>query len=283
MTMAKRVLAELRRLRKGRGVEAAKLNPATAPHLCELAGDSGGVPDRQALIREIRLHAENLRRDLKTALLAGLGLLPETRAMTTLTSRVEWLASQTHYQNRTMLRRIESAEKLVAEEIVRELLRRRGRGPVAVNDWYVEELNTVLRLDTERPEARERRRIVALKEGLTEVMAWMDIPGTPDKPQPLIDAEVVYGGKLVRTVGPQQNQFRVMVALPVPLAAGRGAAASPRNAPRLRTPKPQAARRRAARRGRAALPSARRSSRPCAAGPRIPGHRSLLSSLDTPS
>jgi len=68
--------------------------------------------------------------------------------------------------HRTALRRIDNAETSLAEEIVGELHRRSGQPQDALQGWFLDELRTILRLDTPVPEAHEHRSIIATVEGL---------------------------------------------------------------------------------------------------------------------
>lgn len=217
------VAAEIRALRKGRGIHAADLAqrvPARS-HLRDLAGvtgeDVGAL--RQALSGELANCAAGLPDDLRTAVLASLGILPETRAMRTFDERVDLLARTIGYAERTSLRRIDDAEKLLAEAVTAELRRRRGRAANAPTEWEVDELRTLLRLDTDTPEAHEHRRIIATRDGLREVMAWHDVPAGPDG-VPELEAEELYGCRILRREQPSTNRFEFVVYLPEPLRVG---------------------------------------------------------------
>jgi hypothetical protein len=120
-----------------------------------------------------------------------------------------------------VLRRIDEAERLLAEEIDTELRNRRGRIQSSTNGWYLDEFRTVFRLDTPTPEAHERRRIVATKSGLSEVIASTDVPRDPDQPRMGLQAEVLVGGRLVRRADPSGHRFAFFIELPEPLAAGQ--------------------------------------------------------------
>jgi hypothetical protein len=218
--LAARVAAEIRALRRGRGVSAARLADRLGPFLRELSGGSGTGPvDRPRLAAEIAAAAAGLADDVRAAVMASLGLDRATRHMTHLKDRVAWLADQLGCGYRTALRRIDAAESMVAEAIAHELLRRRGRTAGAPTGWYLDELRTVLRLDTPTPEAHEHRRIVATRDGLQEVMAWHDVL-IDDERGPAVGVEVLYGGRLVRRERPSRSRFHFMVRLPAPLSVG---------------------------------------------------------------
>jgi len=215
------IAAEIRSLRKGRGLQIGDLDQRLGPHLRELAAAGGGdaAPHRHALAAELLACGKELAPDLQTAIGASLGLSAETRQMLHFKDRVSWLAGQLGYEYRTALRRIDTAEQLLAEEIARELARRRGRSAAAPLGWHLSELRTLVRLDTQTPEVHETRRIVAATDGLREVMAWLDVP-SPDRSKPSLEVEIMYGGRLVRREQPGGGRFQFMVQLPAPLAAG---------------------------------------------------------------
>jgi len=220
--MTETISAELRSLRKGRGMSSANLDRRLGPHLRELAAESGGAGVRRhALVTEISNLALRLPEDLQHAITASLGLAGQSRNVMLFDDRMSWLALQLHCSTRTALRRVHEAEKLLAEEIANELVHRRGRNPTAPNGWYLDELRTVLRLDADIPQAIEHRRIIATRSGLVEVMAWMNVPGTPDHPRPTVTGEILYGGRLLRREQPSQNRFHFVVQLPQALQIGQ--------------------------------------------------------------
>jgi len=218
--LPERVAAELRSLRKGRGLQVGDLDSRLGPLMRELADAGDAAARRQALVTEINRCCAQLLSDYRTAIEASLALSAETMQEPFLRERVSWLASQLDRDYRTALRHIDQAEQRLAEVIATELVRRRGRTAVAPDGWYVKELRTLLRLDTEMVESREDRRIVSTRADLTEVMAWLDVPRDSDQPGPDLAAEILYGGRLVRKEQPSRNRFHLMVQLPKPLQPG---------------------------------------------------------------
>lgn len=219
---AELIKAEIRALRKGRGVRAGNLDDLLGESLRELVAKSAGTGAVMlpALITELDACAAGLPQDLRTAVRASLGLLGETKEMSRFKDRVSWLAVQLQRDERTVLRRIDDAEKLLAREIAGELDRRNVTSPAADKGWYLDELRTLLRMDVPVPELHEHRRIVATRDGLQEVVAWMDVPGDGDRPRPSVSAEVLYGGHLVRREQPTRSQVQFSVRFPAPLLAG---------------------------------------------------------------
>lgn len=215
------IAAEIQVLRKGRGINAPDLHLRIGPYLRELARDPDDVADlRRALARELAGQATKLPEDLRLVITAGLGLASETRRMALFGDRVAWLAEQSGRNARTILRRIDAAEQLLAEEINGELKRRRGRPVATPEGWYLDEFRVVLSLDSQTPQAYERRRIVATKAGLKQVKAWLDFPREAGQPPAQLEAQVLYGGRLVRYPAPVANRFEFFIELPAPLKAG---------------------------------------------------------------
>jgi hypothetical protein len=216
------IAAEIRLIRKGRGIRARDLQQRVGPHLRELIGESRGDASdlRRNLASELRDCAARLPEDLRMAVLASLALLEDTREMELFGDRVTWLAERVSRNERTVLRRIDDAERLLAEEVNAELADRRGRVVTSTNGWYLDEFRTVLRLDTSTPESHERRRIVSTRPGLSEVMAWLDVPRDADQPRMNLEAEVLVGGRLVRKADPAGHRHAFFIELPEPLAAG---------------------------------------------------------------
>jgi hypothetical protein len=217
-----RVAAEIHLLRKGRGLQASDLDSRLRKLLLmdELAGPGDAAVHRQALIAEVSRCSADLLGDYRTAIEASLALSAETKQEPLFGGRVNWLASQLGRDYRTALRRIDEAEQRLAEVIATELRRRRSRTAVAPDGWYVEELRTLLRLDTEIVESHEDRRVVSTRENLTEVKAWLDVPRDANQPGADLQAEILYGGHLLRQEQPARNRFDLIVQLPKPLQPG---------------------------------------------------------------
>jgi hypothetical protein len=218
------ITTEIRQLRRGRGVHARNFDQRLGPALRELATDGAGAEPRgirQALIALLGSATNALPQDLRTAIGASLGIHPQTLAMTHFKDRVSWLAGRIGRLDRTAVRRIEEAERLLAERLAAELSRRRGRVASMPEGWYLDEFRTLLRMDTPGPESYEDRRIVATRDGLREVMAWLDLPGDGDRPGPTLAVEAMYGGRLVRREAPTSSRIQIMLQLPHELRAGQ--------------------------------------------------------------
>lgn len=221
--LVQQIAAEVKALRKGRGMQAGDLEHRLGPMLTELAigpRNSDQVQRRHKLTSEITTCGSDLAADLRAAIFASLALSTETRQMTHFKDRVSWLAAHLGYEYRTALRRIDAAEQLLSEEIARELTRRRGRTATTPDGWRLDELRTLVRLDTPTPEAHEHRRIVATRPDLAEVVAWMDVPPGPGRSRGSVSVEVLYGGRLERKEQPSSSRFQFVVQLPKSLQPG---------------------------------------------------------------
>jgi hypothetical protein len=217
------VAAEIKALRKGRGAGASDLDGRLGPLLRELtvAADRDPAEVRLALVGELIAHAERLPAELRTAIMASLGLSAATRSMPFFGDRVSWLAAQLDRDRRTALRRVDEAERLLAEEIATELRRRRGQPVAAADGWYVEAFSAVLLLDGEAPEAVERRRIVATRPDLDQITTSLDVPADPGQQRMSLDAKVTSGGELVRADEPSRSRTQFLIKLPEPLQPGQ--------------------------------------------------------------
>jgi hypothetical protein len=213
------VESELHALHRGRGVQASDLSSRVGRHLRELA-DADQANLREALTVQLNSCAAQLPADLRLAVTASLALSGATKGMQLLDERVQWLSEQFGREFRTGKRRVKEAERLLAEQIASELVRRRGRVPSAPQGWYLAEIRGLLRLDTPTPESHGYRRIVATSPNLREVMAWVDAPRSNEQSGPVLSAEVLHGGRLVRREQPFGNRYQFVVELPVPLQPG---------------------------------------------------------------
>lgn len=221
--LSEQVAAEIRALRKGRGLQAGDLDSRLGPLMRELADGADAAARREALITQINRCTEQLLDDYRVAIEADLALSAETKQQPYFNQRVSWLAGRIGRDDRTALRHIDRAEQRLAELIAIELRRRRDQTQTQVSPqgWYLAELRTVLRIDTETLESEEDRLIVSTCEDLTEVMAWYYLPRDADELGADVQAQVRYGGRLVKKEQPSRNRFTFMIRLPHPLQPGQ--------------------------------------------------------------
>jgi hypothetical protein len=242
----KLIAAEIRALRRGWGLRE-DVSGRLGPWLAELAArsrDAGGPgPDaaserargngaaelRRRLADELRRLAGPLPAELRTAVLAALALEAETREMRTYEQRRRWFADKVIYRvPRTAERRINKAQDLLAQEVAAELARLRHHAAAtedsAADDtepaWYIESFSAVFLLDGDAPEAIERRRIVALADGLQQITIALDVPPEPGQPRFPLQMEMIKGGELVQAEEKARATTRYLVQLPRPLGEG---------------------------------------------------------------
>jgi hypothetical protein len=219
--LTKRVTDEIRTLRKGRGLQAGDLDSRLGPLLGELAAGGDAALHRKNLMAAISQCTAQLPGEYRVAVEASLALSAETIHEPLFTKRVTWLAGHLDREYRTALRRIGQAELRLAELIATELRDRRGRIPSSAEGFYVDELRTLLRLDTEMLVSEEDRRIVSTREDLTEVTVLLDLPREANEMGADLQAEIRYGGRLLRRQQPSRNRFRFVLRLPEPLQPGQ--------------------------------------------------------------
>jgi hypothetical protein len=210
------IAAELQALRKNRafsGDVSGKLGPV----LLELAGGDSRRANEK-LGRELRALAGRLTDEMRTAILAALALLEDTRGMTTYSQRKRWLAdTKLARGDRTAERRIDEAQRLLAQEIAAELERRRGQSDPDDDGWYIDHFSAVFMLDGDAPEALERRRIVATRHHQTEIAIVLDTPRESGQRRLGLKADVTSGGTLLRAEELSRNRTRYIIELPRPL------------------------------------------------------------------
>lgn len=93
----------------------------------------------------------------------------------------------------------------------------------APDGWYVKSLVTLVKLDTATPTAFEERTVVAIKDGIDEIATSMSIPRHHDDRSSAhgLEVKLLSGGRLEVREQPYESQFRHVVALAAPLAAGQ--------------------------------------------------------------
>jgi hypothetical protein len=226
------LLRELKHLRKGRGINTARITDQIGPHLRELAGvgcaDPTGVV-RQALAGTLDRLAGSLPGDLALAVRAALALHPEAQ-QPFLAERVQWLADRLQRDVRTARRRVDLGLAALAE---RAALPRPGgtavpapRAPVSRepddDPWHIREFRALLRLDQPTPEAIEQRVVVANEDGLDRLDALITIPRDPATRVGSHDLlmEVLYGATIVSRERVTGSRFKYGLQLPRALRAG---------------------------------------------------------------
>lgn len=229
------IAAEIQALRRGRGLRG-DVAGRIGPLLRELAAGPGPGPGsgaspspgsdaelRRALAARLGKLTEALPGDLRMAILAALGLHPETSDMRTYDQRKEWVARQVDRVARTVERRIDEAQALLAQEVAAQLTRWRGQAPAAdeAGGWYIERFSAVYLLDGETPEAVERRVIRSTADGLAELAVALDVPVDSGQPRLPLKLEMISGGELDLVQEMARTRTRYVIRLPHPLLAGQ--------------------------------------------------------------
>jgi len=221
---------ELRALARGRGLRGPNLDARLGPLLRRRAALEGlsGALFRARLGTWLSDRVAALPGDLRLVAGVALGLDPNADHRL-LMDRLGWLSVEFDRDPRTIRRRSYEAFRLLSETIVagREIAGGDG-GRVAVATqvpargaagWYVESVWALMRLDGPSPELIECRRIVAVEDGLTEVVLSMSLPRPPDAPSSPRDlgVDVVFGGRIVRVDRRGESHFSPVLRLPHPL------------------------------------------------------------------
>jgi hypothetical protein len=215
------LIDELKRLRKGRGVDAANIAERAGPalrRLCGIRPEDVPATVRNRLGTTLRELAGELPDDLRLALLVELGL-HEQATQPRLGDRLSWLAGHIARDARTARRRADLAcARLVeAAGALPEETAPGGDG------WYVRRFSALVKLDGRAPEITETRTIVATRDGVDELDTEFSLPRHPADRLPTHDLGValLYGGRLVRRLRRSESHFEFSVELPVTLDAGQ--------------------------------------------------------------
>ncbi|GAA3053754.1 hypothetical protein LV79_004741 [Actinokineospora globicatena] len=218
------VVAELKEVRRGRGVRSDDLHNRVGPALrmaCDITEiDDPALVRRKVVLRLTHLGAR-LPSDLHLAASAALGLHKDADGGF-LDQRIDWLATRFDRDPRTARRRVDSAFQLLAELLYDAGMRDRKSGSYSPDGWYVESLHAALRLDLEVPTLTEQRQIVAAVDELDELVLSLSAPRDQAMPDgQTIRAEIAYGGEIVEEQRVSSSHTRFIVRLPSPLSLGQ--------------------------------------------------------------
>jgi hypothetical protein len=210
------LIEQLKRLRKGRGVDAPDLLSRIDPLLrrrCGIGPADSVTRARALLIDYLRQLVGALPADLAEVAAATLGM--DTAATGRfLEARVGWLSDRLGREQRTVYRRMDEAFNLMAAA-AEDIAANRS----AMHGWYVELLEAVLRLDKDSPVSLEDRHIRVTAPQLTEIVNSTSIPGPPGE-GPRLVTEMVFGGSLRPVQGGGGSTVSTYISLPAPLREG---------------------------------------------------------------
>ena len=210
-----KLVDELMRLRKGWGLQA-DLSAKVGTGLQQLAGidaSDGQELRRTRLLAVLTEAAGELPKEMGMFALVGLCAWPEAR-LRTLDERLAWLAERTDISQRTALRRLDEAQRRLAEVLS-------SLSVPHEDGWYIESLSSVMRVTDEYVEAIERRVIVCRTPGLTQLDTSISVPRHPSDEQQRhgLEIELLQGGHLERREQPYEGYFCNVIVLSKPLAA----------------------------------------------------------------
>lgn len=215
------IVAELKRLRKGRGLQTPAIENVIGPALrmvCGIRPDDGPATVRERTIERLTSLATLLPPDLSLVVTVALALRPDGAGQF-LHERIQWLAKRQDRDIRTIRRRVDEGLTRLAEAATRPA----GK-PVVNNEtgWYVQDFETVLRLDLATPTSFERRTIVSTNDGLDRITILYTVPRLPSAPAVRHDMrmDIHYGARILSQERVSDSLFRFELQLPTALPQG---------------------------------------------------------------
>jgi hypothetical protein len=214
------LLAELKRLRRGRGVQTPAIDSQVGPELrrhCGIEDTDGAGVIREKLTDWVSDLTGDFPADLKLAVTTGLGMNPDAQHRFH-TERVSWLAAQAGRDNRTIVRRINDALIRLCEAA--QMPQPRTKADFG-DEWHLRRFNALLRMDGVTPVCHEVRTVVANKDGVERIPWSITLPRASDEAPPDLDIEVLRGVVLTHVDRPSSRRFLLNLQLPSPLTAGQ--------------------------------------------------------------
>ncbi|MFE9745254.1 hypothetical protein ACFYOT_10150 [Saccharothrix saharensis] len=212
--------ADLRRLRRGRGAQAARLGDEVGPALRALCGVRD--TDSHAAVREkvrttLRGRSERLPVDLRAVFVAALALDVDV-AGKFLGDRERSLAAALHRDVRTVRRRVEEAIDLFAEDAATRV------GPPTGDEadhWHVERREALVRLDVPEPQCVERWTMVAERDIGDRVRVAATPPCGPSRAGEGLRVVPFFGVEVAGEQRTPDGRLLLDLRLPHPLHAGQ--------------------------------------------------------------
>ncbi|QKV75288.1 hypothetical protein [Amycolatopsis sp. Hca4] len=179
------VLAELRKLRKGRGVAGPGVAADTGPalrELCKISNEDQPATVREKLRGTLNALTDDFPPDLREIARISLAIeIPQDSTGQFLRDRTRWLATRSAVDDRTIRRRLDDALLLLAQKATWSSGSGHARAE-QTDAWTVRRFQALLRLDQPTPESFERRTIVALRDGLDQIRSSITIPTPQGEP-----------------------------------------------------------------------------------------------------
>jgi hypothetical protein len=217
MTVSEELMAELKGLRRGRGLHSPNLERLVGPalrHLCGIDEGAGAETVRDRVRSWVLAATEDFPGDLRVVTTTSLGMNPEVQNVF-LAERVEWLAKLLERDARTVRRRMDAGLTRLVEVAVR------GEEEIGYGEpWRLQHFEALLRLDGPTPVCTERRTIVATRDGVDQIPWSISVPRAGEGPVGL-DVKVLQGAVLVRMERPSPRRFQLQLRLPHTLRAGQ--------------------------------------------------------------
>lgn len=217
MTASSDLLEELKKLRKGPGLQAPGVTEIAGPLLHKLCGivdgDGPGVA-REKIIRWVTNLTSTFPADFRLTIETALGINPDTYHRF-YKARLERLAERADRESRTISRRVDEALLRLCEAA---LMTDRGDGVATVDEWHLRKFDALMRLDGATPVATETLTIVANRDGLDEIDWSISVPDTGTAGP---EIEVLYGAVVARRTQPSRQRYRLDLHLPDALARGQ--------------------------------------------------------------
>jgi hypothetical protein len=218
-----KLVAELRTLRKGRGLFVGQISERVGPGLriaCGVSEGDGPAEIRRKVSSSLEQWASGLPDDLRIALMAAFAIDRDAR-LPFYQDRVRWAAEKIHRDDRTARRRIDEGIDRIAE--LAASMAEPTHAPTSnasETGWHTSELRIALALDQAVPEAFEFRSIVADSDRLSELDLAVTL--THDRENPIevdaVSVDVFYGGTLIRKTLETRDRIGLVLALPETLS-----------------------------------------------------------------
>jgi hypothetical protein len=222
MTVVTELAGEINLLRRGWGlrlVDPSRVGPLLR-HFCALGPDDYGSEVEVQVRQHVNAALAELPDDPRMIVAAGLCLHPEAE-LRRFEERVSWLAERFRISERTVLRRMDEAIRMLAAAMWQaNRLPRPAQEPG--DGWYVESLSTILILDGAQPEALERRIIIATQDNLQKIATNVSVPRHKgdDSISHDLQVDVLHGGSIRLREQEYESLFRQVIMLPEPLNVG---------------------------------------------------------------
>lgn len=220
------LLAELIRLRRGFGLASVNLRGRLGPRLkglCRIADEDGDRVIRTKVLAVIRRLDAALSDEDRMIVHTALGATREIQHRR-LGDRVDIIAQRFVVAERTARRAVDRAFQRLAEEGATLL-----EQPAAETDddpetgWYVQHVDTIVRMDRELPEIIESRQISSVRPGLKTIAIRYSLPPSDSDTsgEHALQVDISFGAKIVDVRLEGGTHYRYLLELPLALEPGQ--------------------------------------------------------------